>query len=270
MNREPSGSECYTETDGIVPTDEQGNQKMADRIAAAVAAGVLSLGMVGTGALVSNTWKQNRELNQTLSVTGSAKKAITADLGILSGTLAVSGFSQAEANGELRNQSKLLMAALGKQGFDAAKVERDPVSIEPVYELNAEGNSTGVINSWSGYQRYEVRSKDVQAIKKLSLSLNDVINEGVSFRVNQPSYLYTKLADERIAMQEAAAKDAKIRAERIVKATGQDLGNLRDASMGVIQVTARDATEFEDSGSLDTSSIEKDITAVVRLSFAIK
>ena len=70
--------------------------------------------------------------------------------------------------------------------------------------------------------------------------------------------------------QEAATKDAKNRAERIVRATGQDLGNLRDASMGVIQVTAKDATEYEDSGTLDTTSIDKDIVAVVRLSIAIK
>ena len=243
---------------------------MADRVAAAIGAAVLSLGMVGTGAVVSNTWKQNRELNQTLSVTGSAKKAIVADLGILSGTLAVSGLTQLEVNTELRAQSKLLLAALKAEGFEAAEVERDPVGIDSVSALNAEGNPTGVIVSYTGYQRYEVRSTNVQSIKKLSLSLNDVINQGVSFRVNQPQYLYTKLADIRISMQEAATKNAKIRAERIVKATGQDLGNLRDASMGVIQVTPRNATEFEDSGALDTSSIEKDITAVVRLSFAIK
>ncbi len=243
---------------------------MADRFAAAIGAAVLSVGMIATGAIVSNTWQQNRELNQTLSVTGSAKKAITADLGILSGTLAVSGLTQAGANSELQAQSKLLLAALSAQGFEASKVERDPVSIDSVFELNAEGNSTGLVISYTGYQRYEVRSTNVQSIKKLSLSLNDVINQGVSFRVNQPQYLFTKLADVRIAMQEAAARDAKVRAERIVKATGQNLGNLRDASMGVIQVTPRDATEFEDSGALDTSSIDKDITAVVRLTFAIK
>ncbi len=243
---------------------------MADRFAAAIGAAVLSLGMVGTGVIVSQTWKENRTLNQTLSVTGSAKKAITSDLGILSGTLAVSAVDQASANSELKKQATDLLAELDKRGFPSDKVERDPVTIEPVYELNAEGNSTGIVNSWAGYQRYEVRSKDVQAIKKLSLSLNDVIDRGISFRVNQPQYLYTKLATVRIEMQEAATKDAKVRAERIVKATGRDIGNLRDASMGVIQVTARDATEFEDTGSLDTSSIEKDITAVVRLSFAIK
>jgi uncharacterized protein len=241
-----------------------------DRLAAAVGAGIISLGAIGTAGLVTNTWKQNRELNQTLSVTGSAKKSIKADLGILAGSLGANGFSQQEANEELARQAKLLAKTFGDAGFDAAKIDRAPVFFEGVYETNEQGNSTGVIRGWNAFQRYEVRSNDVEKIKKLSLSIGDVVNNGVSFQVSPPQYLYTKLADVRIDMQEQATKDAKRRAERIVKATGQDLGNLRDASMGVIQVTAKDATEFEDTGTLDTSAIEKDITAVVRLSFAIK
>jgi uncharacterized protein len=241
-----------------------------DRLAAAVGAAILSLGAVGTAGVVTRTWQQNRELNQTLAVTGSAKRTIKADLGILGGSLGVQGFSQQEANTELASQGKRLMAAFAEAGFGADKVERFPVSLEPVYELSAEGNSTGVVRAWNAYQRYEVRSSDVDSIKDLSLKIGDVVNDGLSFQVNQPQYLYTKLASVRIDMQEAATKDAMARASRIVKATGQDLGNLRDASMGVIQVTAKDATEYEDSGTLDTTSIDKDIVAVVRLSFAIK
>jgi uncharacterized protein len=241
-----------------------------DRVAAGIGAGILSIGVLGTAGLVTNTWKENRQLNQTLSVTGSAKRSIQADLGILNGSLGAGGLTQQEANRELASQATRLVAAFGEQGFKADTIERSPVSLEAVYELNEEGSSTGVIRSWNAYQRFEVRSNDVQAIKKLSLNIGDVVNDGISFQVSQPQYLYTQLAKIRIDMQEAATKDAKERAGRIVKATGQELGTLRDASMGVIQVTAKDATEFEDTGSLDTSSIDKDITAVVRLSFAIK
>jgi uncharacterized protein len=241
-----------------------------DRLAAALGAGILSIGAIGTAGLVTNTWQQNRTLNQTLAVTGSAKRSIKADLGILTGSLAVSGFTQQEANQELASQGKVLTEAFAKEGFPADKIERSPVSLETVFETNENGASTGVVRSYNAYQRYEVRSTDVQAIKKLSLKIGEVVNTGISFQVNQPQYLYTKLASIRVDMQEEATKDAKTRAARIVKATGQDLGQLRDASMGVIQVTAKDATEFEDTGSLDTTAIDKDITAVVRLSFAIK
>jgi uncharacterized protein len=241
-----------------------------DRLAAALGAGILAIGAVGTAGLVTKTWEGNRTLNQTLSVTGSAKKSIKADLAILNGSLGVQGVTQQEANQELTRQAKELESAFKERGFDPAKIERSPVSLDAVVQLNEQGNSTGIVTAWNATQRFEVRSTDVQSIKKLSLSIGDVVNNGLSFQVNSPQYLYTKLATDRIAMQEAATRDAKSRAAVIVKATGQELGQLRDASMGVIQVTAKDATEYEDTGTLDTSSIDKDITAVVRLSFAIK
>jgi uncharacterized protein len=241
-----------------------------DRLGAALGAGILAVGALGTAWMVTNTWEGNRTLNQTLSVTGSAKKSIKADLAILNGALVVQGANQQAANQELARQANALAAAFQARGFDKTKIERSPVGLEAVMEVNEQGNSTGVARAWNAVQRFEVRSTDVQSIKKLSLSIGEVVNEGLSFQVNSPQYLYTKLATDRISMQEAATKDAKTRAETIVKATGQNLGQLRDASMGVIQVTAKDATEYEDSGTLDTSSIDKDITAVVRLSFAIK
>ncbi len=243
---------------------------MADRIALPLAAGILAVGTLATGFIVTDTWKENRELNQSLSVTGSAKRRIQADLGILSGTLSTGGLSQQEANTALRTDMKKLLAEFENSGYPTAKVALSTVSISAIYELNAQGNPTGTVVSWTASQRVEVRDTNVQTIKKTALSISDVVDDGLSFNVNEPQYLFTKLPELRIEMQEAATRDAKLRAEKIVAATGQQLGTLREASMGVIQVTAADQTEFEDSGSLDTTAIDKDITAVVRLSFLIR
>jgi hypothetical protein len=40
--------------------------------------------------------------------------------------------------------------------------------------------------------------------------------------------------------------------------------------MGVLQITPADSNEVSDMGLNDTSSLDKDITAVVNLSFEIK
>jgi hypothetical protein len=39
--------------------------------------------------------------------------------------------------------------------------------------------------------------------------------------------------------------------------------------MGVLQVTAADSTQFSGEGVNDTTSLEKDITAIVHATFAI-
>jgi hypothetical protein len=40
--------------------------------------------------------------------------------------------------------------------------------------------------------------------------------------------------------------------------------------MGVMQITPADSTEVSDQGISDTSSIDKDMTAVVNISFAVE
>jgi hypothetical protein len=96
-----------------------------------------------------------------------------------------------------------------------------------------------------------------------------LINQGILLESMAPEYLYTKLGDLKIEMLAEAAKDAKRRAEQIAQSTDSSIGTVRTARMGVLQITAADSTDVSDSGMNDTSSLEKDITAVVNVGFAV-
>lgn len=85
-----------------------------------------------------------------------------------------------------------------------------------------------------------------------------------------PKYYFTQLGDLKIEMLGEAAKDGKTRAEQIAASTGNRIGAVRSAKMGVLQITAADSTEVSDAGISDTTSIDKDITAVVNVSFAVE
>ena len=76
-------------------------------------------------------------------------------------------------------------------------------------------------------------------------------------------------ADYRPSYNAEAAKDAKVRAEKVAESTGSSIGSVRTARMGVLQITPADSNEVSDSGMNDTSSLEKDITAVVNVGFEI-
>ena len=60
------------------------------------------------------------------------------------------------------------------------------------------------------------------------------------------------------------------RAHKVAEAAGAALGPIREARMGVLQVTPRHSTTVSDYGINDTSAIEKQITAVVHAKFAIE
>jgi hypothetical protein len=119
-------------------------------------------------------------------------------------------------------------------------------------------------------QRFEIESNDVKKIKELSVTLSSLVEKGLDVNVEAPEYLYTKIDDLKIEVQAAASKNAMNRAVKIAEATGRSLGPLRNARMGVIQITPRNSNLISDYGMNDATSIEKEITAVVSASFEIK
>ena len=67
-----------------------------------------------------------------------------------------------------------------------------------------------------------------------------------------------------------ASENARQRAESMVKATGNKIGFMRSAKMGVFQITPANSTEISDYGVNDITSLDKKVTAVVSASFSIR
>ncbi len=218
----------------------------------------------------TNAWKSSQSANQTINVTGSAKKEIVSDLGFLRGTISVQSSTSESTFAELNRQKPILISYLEQKGFSKDKIEFNTISSYPVYEMNDQGYQKGRINGYVYSQRIEIQSTDVSKIKELSLDITSLIEKGVSFNVEQPEYHYTKMSDLKIEIQAAAAKDAMIRAQKIAEATDRDLGPMRSARMGVLQITPKFSNAISDYGINDLSSIEKEIIGVVNASFEIE
>jgi len=219
---------------------------------------------------ISGTWRSVSKANQTITVTGSAKKDITSDLGILRGTISVQAGAAKEAYQELEREKPIFFAYLTQKGFPKESLNLFTITSYPVYEMNAQGMQTGKVIGYVYSQRLEMQSNDVLKIKNLSLEISSVIERGVNFTVEQPEYHYSKMAEIKIEIQAEAAKDAMIHAEKIAEATDGELGAMRNARMGVLQITPKNSNMVSDYGVNDLSSIEKEITAVVNASFEIK
>jgi len=216
------------------------------------------------------TWKSNYNENQTITVTGSAKQDIVSNLAILKGTLSARQTSADAAYRELQREKPILISYLQSKGFPEDKINFSAVSFFPVYEVGANGYQTTNIKGYTYNQRIEIQSDDVNKIKDLSIDISSLIEKGVNFKVDMPEYHYTNLADLKIRIQAAAAKDAMIRAEKIAEATGRKLGPMRDARMGVLQITPKYSNQVSNYGINDITSIDKVITAVVSASFKIE
>jgi len=108
-------------------------------------------------------------------------------------------------------------------------------------------------------------------VERVSREVTDLLDQGVSIESSAPAYYYTKLGDLKIEMLASASKDARTRAENIVKsAGGASVGKLMGADMGVINVNPANSTETSWEGNNDTSTLEKDIITIVHITYELK
>lgn len=107
-------------------------------------------------------------------------------------------------------------------------------------------------------------------ITAVAREATELINQGVHFSSYPPQYFYTRLSDLKVEMLGSATKDARERAEQLAVNSKSKVGKLRSASMGVFQITAANSTVVSDYGVYDTTTPEKDVKAVVTVSYSIE
>ncbi|HEY0545064.1 MAG TPA: SIMPL domain-containing protein [Pyrinomonadaceae bacterium] len=220
---------------------------------------------------IVGAWAYTRSKNneQTVTVTGSARKRIKSDLVIWKAAVSYQAPQLSEAYKSLSGNIPRVKQYLISKGIPENEITISSISSSTLTGKDDQGNDTGQITGYSLRQELEVRSADVYKIEKIAREATELINQGILLESMAPEYQYTKIGDLKIEMLGEAAKDAQVRARQIAASTGSTIGNVRSAKMGVMQITAADSNEVSDSGMNDTSALEKDITAVVNVSFAV-
>ena len=211
--------------------------------------------------------------DQTVVVTGSARQRIKSDLVVWKAAVAYQAPQLSDAYQSLSSNVPRVKAYLISKGISDSEITISSIASTTLHaktkDSEGEEVDTGEITGYSLRQELEVRSTDVDRVARIAREATELINQGILLESMSPEYHYTKLGDLKIAMLAEAAKDAKVRAERIASSTGSQVGSVRSAKMGVMQITPADSNEVSDYGMNDTSSLEKDITAVVNVSFAV-
>ena len=220
--------------------------------------------------VVSRGLGQIRRPEEAITVTGSAKRPIRADFVVWRAAVGIQSPSISAASTELRAEANRVRRFLSTNGVADSMLTVKPIETYAVPEVVATGRETGRIIAYRLTQQFEIRSANVDALTALSQKAGDLMAEGVALSSQPPEYLYTKLADLRVTLIEEATRDAKLRAEAIAKSTGSAVGTVRQARVGVFQITPRFSTEIADYGINDVSAIEKDVTAVVHVTFALR
>ncbi len=265
----------YSVYPGALSAGSTGQEKggtMSDQRGSAAAGGMLFIAIaivisafVGAGAI-----KDVKRAGDMISVTGSAKMRVVSDQVVWRGSLQGVAGTRAEAAKAVARHRDEVLGFLNDQGIPSTDIQVMPVYTHGQPEYDQHGRDTGRILRYTSNQDFVIRSNNVDRITEVAEAAQELMQRGVPFSSYQPEYTYSKLDEARVNLMSEATTDAMKRAEQIAGAAGGKIGAIRQARMGVIQVVAPNSTNISDYGMYDTSTVEKDVIAVVKVSFAVE
>jgi hypothetical protein len=222
---------------------------------------------------------------KTLAVTGSARKAIVSDLVTWCGTITAKDPNLVKAYDDLKSASDKTRAFLVAGGIPESEITLSAINtsrrfhqdVVPAAPAGAGAPAaaptiitTDKVEMYTLAQSVLVSSTDMKKVADVSRNVTSLIKDGVEIDSGAPCYLYTKLSELKINMLADATRDATVRAEQIVNNANGRLGKLVEARMGVMQINPKGVFSTSAEGNNDTSSYEKEITAIVSVKFEVK
>jgi len=173
---------------------------------------------------------------------------------------------------ELNKDQRSILKYMLSRGVKRDEIVFQAVDIQKEFYTEYDENDRARNSVFSGYnltQNLKIQSKNVDLVEQISREVTELIDLGIEFTSLAPEYYYTQLATLKLKMIEAATADAKERADKIAENAGSSLGELKDAEMGVFQITGQNTSEdYSWGGSFNTSSKKKTANITIRLKYA--
>ncbi len=229
----------------------------------------LAAGLVVSASLATTAWLKVKN-TQFITVKGSARKNVRADLVVWRGVFTTQAATLLEAQKNLKQDAEKVRGFVASQSL--TNFGFTPISIEEVRGTLTDnaGLTQPQVLGYRLTQAVRVESDNVDLMAQLDRESVALVEQGVLFTAQAPEFLYTKAGEAKVEMLAEATRDARTRAEQIAGQGERALARLHAADMGVIQIAPIYSGQTSWEGMNDTSSLDKTITAVVTATFALK
>jgi hypothetical protein len=223
--------------------------------------------------ILGDAFKYKTKSSETITVTGLAEKEFTSDLIVWGGSFSRNAFVLKEAYALLKQDEASIRAYLNSKGIHDSCIVFSSVSMAKNFDRRFDERGNEVSAEFSGYMlsgNVRVESRQIDLVEKLSREITELLEQGIELNSNIPEYYYTKLNELKIDLLANAATDAKTRAETIAKNSGTSLKGLVKASMGVFQITGKNANEiYSYGGTFNTTSKIKVASITLKVDYRL-
>lgn len=243
---------------------------------------IIGVAIIITAFILGQSFKKRNENLDSISVIGLGSKDFVSDEILWSGSFTATSMDIKSAYSKIISDQKIVSDYFIGKGFKSNEFSFGAVNFQKKFrEIKVSNSSDEYIKTEQVFDGYEATQSIsfsakknpelMKRIEEVSNKTSELINSGIELTSNTIQYTYSDLPSLKQSLIENATKDASQRANKIVNTADGDLGKLKDASMGVFQITGQGSTE-EDSygGNNDQFSKNKTARITVRLQYELK
>ena len=215
------------------------------------------------------------ESSHVITATGSASVDFEADIIIWRGSFSAVAYTSQDAYSKIKQDAELVKNYLTSNGVTDEEIVFNSVDISRTYRDVYDVNGNYVGSEADGYQLTQdvtVSSSNLDNIEKVSRDISSLLDQGVELSSGAPEYYYSDLDSLKLDLIDKASINAKDRIDIVAKNSGAKLGKLKNSSLGVFQITAKNSgtSSYSYDGAFDTSSRYKTATITVKLEYDLR
>ena len=232
---------------------------------------ILAVGLVSSAYIVSRFYLRIRKEN-AIAVKGTSQRLLVSSTGKLSFNVIDTDPVLSNALTRVRDHYKILTGRIGQQYGEQIRLYLEEPGIKRVMETTADGKETERLAYYYVACQCGVITTNVNLIAEMAAMLTDYATGNILVQMSPPEYLLENLAEVKVELLQEATQDGWNRAKALAQKNGR-IGRLIAASQGIFQITAPFSTTDSSSdwsGEYNTTTIEKEIRAVVSLEFEVK
>lgn len=242
---------------------------------------ITGIAIIITSLIIGSAFKNRNENQDSISVVGLGAYDFESDEIYWSGSYSAKAMLAKDAYAMIEADKEKVKSFFLSKGFQQNEFSFGGIRFEKSYRMiviEVKGDETRTEEVFDGYiatQSVSFNSRKNPALMKKIEAVVDktseLINSGIEFDGGRIQYTYSDLPSLKHNLIEKGSQDAKERAQKIVSTANGHLGKLKDASMGVFQITGKGSIE-EDSygGNFDTYSKYKTARITVRLTYTLE
>lgn len=243
---------------------------------------IIAVSIVITAIILGQSFKNRNENLDTISVIGLGTKDFISDEILWSGSFTANSLDIKTAYSKIISDQRIVANFFISKGFKPNEFAFGAVNFQKKFRtIRVQNTNNEYINTEQVFDGYEATQSIsfsakknqnlMKRIEEVSSKTSELINSGIELTSNTIQYTYSDLPSLKQSLIENATKDANERATKIVTNAKGALGKLKNASMGVFQITGQGSTT-EDSygGNFDIFSKNKTARITVRLEYILE